>query len=213
MAASAVVMRGETQDELALRAAAGREALDWQRILAKSKSNVVAEVLRHQGTFLQWSHYPPGDVYDPASRAQWYYHAHPKDQRPGEHGHFHTFLRDEEAPTHLVGIAMDRFGAPIQLFTTNRWVTGERWRPAGEVVASLERFDIELAHPSWPVNRWLVALLRCYRPAIASLLEERDRTIERWRREHGDTDVLEDKRLEVTSSLAVDLERDVAALG
>lgn len=38
------------------RLAAGREALDWQRILAKTKSNVVAEVLRHQGEFFQWSH-------------------------------------------------------------------------------------------------------------------------------------------------------------
>lgn len=80
-------------------------------------------------------------------------------------------------------------------------------------MASLPRFDIELAHPSWPVNRWLVSFLRCDRPAIARLLEERDRKIERWRREHGQVAVLDDKEFEVTSSLAIDLERDVAALG
>ena len=199
-------------DDRAVRAAAGREALDWQRILGKSKSNVVAEVLRHQGQFYQWNHYPKGDVYDPASRSQWYYHAHPKDQRPGEHGHFHTFRRTDDKPAHLIGISMDKFGKPIQLFTTNRWVTGERWRPAAELVPALDRFDIELAHPSWPVNRWLVAVLRCYRPVIAELLEERDRTIERWRAEHPDADVLEDKRLEVTSSLDIDLERDTGRL-
>jgi hypothetical protein len=197
----------------AARAAAGREALDWQRILARSKSNIVAEVLRHQGTFYQWNHYPPGDVYDPESRSQWYYHAHPKDQRPGEHGHFHTFTRDGEQPAHLVGIAMDTFGKPIQLFTTNRWVTGERWRPAVELVPELEGFDIELAHPSWPVNRWLVALIRCYRPAIAGLLHERDQAVARWAEAHPDVEVLEDHRLEVTSSLAIDLERDLPALG
>ncbi len=193
-------------------AAAGREALDWQRILGKSKSNIVAEVLRHEGPFYQWNHYPKGDVYDPVSHSQWYYHAHPKDQRPGEHGHFHTFTRGGDQPAHLIGISMDKFGKPTQLFTTNRWVTGERWRPAAELVPALERFDIELAHPSWPVNRWLVAVLRCYRPVIAELLEARDRRLEDWRHEHPDADVFEDKRLEVTSSLDIDLERDTAAL-
>jgi hypothetical protein len=191
-------------------AAAGREALDWQRILGKSKSNVVAEVLRHEGPFYQWNHYPKGDVYDPVSHSQWYYHAHPKDQRSGEHGHFHTFTRDGGEPAHLIGIAMDKFGKPIQLFTTNRWVTGERWRPAAELLPGLDRFDVELAHPSWPVNRWLVAMLRCYRPVVVELLQERDRTVERWRNEHPDADVLEDKRLEVTSSRDIDLAADVA---
>ena len=200
-------------DDVAARTAAGREALDWQRILGKSKSNVVAEVLRHEGPFYQWNHYPKGDVYDPASRSQWYYHAHPKDQRPGEHGHFHTFTRGGGEPAHLIGIAMDKFGKATQLFTTNRWVTGEQWRPAPELVGELDRFDIELAQPSWPVNRWLVAMLRFYRPTITTLLEERDRTIEHWRGEHPDADVFEDKRLEVTSSLAIDLERDVRDLG
>lgn len=107
---------------------------------------------------------------------------------------------------------MDRFGKPIQLFTTNRWVTGETWRPAGELIAELDRFDLELAYPSWPVNRWLVAMFRCYRPLIEQLLSERDRAVAGWRDRHPEADPLEDKRLEVTSSRAIDLERDAAAL-
>jgi len=199
-------------DDLAARLAAGRAALDWQRILAKTQSNIVAEVLRHQGSFYEWNHYPSGDVFDPASQSQWYYHAHPKDQRPGEHGHFHTFRRDGERLAHLVGIAMDKFGKPIQLFTTNRWVTGETWRPAPQLIPELDRFDLELAWPSWPVNRWLVALFCCYRPAIERLLIERDQAVAGWREQHPGRDALEDKALEVTSSLAIDLESDVAAL-
>lgn len=43
--------------------------------------------------FTQWEHYPKGDAIDPASKARWYYHAHPPEQRgPREHGHFHLFL-------------------------------------------------------------------------------------------------------------------------
>lgn len=192
------------------RLAAGREALFWERILAKSGANIVGEVLAHQGTFYQWSHYPPGDVFDPDSRSQWYYHAHPKEQRPGEHGHFHTFRRVDDRIVHLVAVAADPFGRAIQLFTTNRWVTGEAWAPADAAGGLLQGFDVALAHPSWPVNRWLTALLRFYAPTIVELLHERDRQVDAWRRDHPDRDVFEDRELEVTSRRGIDLAADVA---
>ena len=69
--------------------AAGSEAQECCRVLKKGGLNLVGEVLREQGEFVEYSHYPADDVYDEESRAQYYYHAH----RPGEHGHFHTFLR------------------------------------------------------------------------------------------------------------------------
>ena len=78
--------------------AAGREVLEWRRILAKSGDNLVGEVLKHQGEFHVLDHYPKGDVFDPESHSQWYYHAHDQQERPGEHGHFHTFLRGGGMP-------------------------------------------------------------------------------------------------------------------
>src|SRR5918995_388041 len=73
--------------------AAGRDVLEWRRILTKTGDNVVGEVLEHEGQFYILDHYPKGDVFDPESHCQGYYHAHDKKDRPGEHGHFHTFLR------------------------------------------------------------------------------------------------------------------------
>lgn len=78
--------------ELELMAAAGREVQDCGRVLRKTGDTIVSEILRGAGVFYEWNHYPEGDVYDPESHAQYYYHAHPPDRRGGdEHGHFHTF--------------------------------------------------------------------------------------------------------------------------
>ena len=80
--------------ELETMARAGEQILECYRVLEKTGGNVVAEVLRGQGTFYEFDHYPDGDVYDPETHSQFYYHAH----REGEHGHFHTFLREKGMP-------------------------------------------------------------------------------------------------------------------
>ena len=214
---------------------AGREALEWRRILAKSGDNLVGEVLKHEGPFYILDHYPTGDVFDPESHAQWYYHAHDKKDRPGEHGHFHTFMRGGGMPEgvqpallpdfapkankhdlvcHLIAISMDRAGWPIGLFTTNRWVTGETWYAAHDVSAMLDRFDLKMGKPSWPVNRWLSAMLILFRPQIEELLQQRDERISAWQREHSEVEnVYEDRRLEVTSQIPISVEAQVELLG
>jgi uncharacterized protein DUF6969 len=229
--------RGESVDpsrlgaaELDAMAAAGAEALDCVRVLAKSGDNIVSELLRSQGTFFEWDHYPPGDVRDPETRGQFYYHAHAATARqPDEHGHFHTFLGSGGIPEgvrpaaggrgaglkaapicHLVAISMDRLGAPFRLFTVNRWVTDETWYGARDVIAMLDRFEIDLARPSWPVNRWIGALLRLFRPQIVELIQARDRTLAAWRRAHPDADVFEDRSLEILSSVPIDVTEQVA---
>ncbi len=151
-------------------------------------------MLRGQGTFAQWNHYPKGDVhdgethgYDRETHGQYYYRAHPSDLRGGEHGHFHTFVRaagmpesmqparlpaalkrplGDKALGHLIGISMDKRGHPIRLFTVDRWVTGESWYAAGDAIALLDRFAITHAVPGWPVNRWIGAMVRLFRPQI-----------------------------------------------
>jgi hypothetical protein len=240
-----------TRTDLERMADAGRELLEIERVLAKTGDTVVGEALRGGGTFYEWQHYPAGDVYDPETHAQYFYHAHPPAAMPpGEHGHFHTFLRPRGMPpdaaplllpelaiadapaapadpllapvaqpnqggnndkfSHLVGIGVDAAGRPRRLFTTNRWVTGETWYRADDVVRMLDRFAVELAPPSWPLNRWISALFRLFRPEMAALLTARDEKVMGWRRRRsGKVHVFEDRRLEVTSELAVDVDEQL----
>jgi hypothetical protein len=212
---------------------AGREAANCMRVLAKEGGNVVSELLRDAASFYEWDHYPKGDVYDRATHAQYYYHAHPEDERPGEHGHFHTFLRPAGMPkglkplaipgrapsadpnaalSHLVAIGMDRFGRPVSLFTTNRWVTDETWYRAEDVIRMLDFFEIDLAHPSWPVNRWISAMIPLFRPQIEWLLKRRDEAVGAWKKKKPQGDVYEDRGLNVVSEMAIDVERQIAAI-
>jgi hypothetical protein len=211
---------------------AGREARNCMRVLAKSGSNVVAELLA-DAPFYEWDHYPKGDVYDPVTHAQFYYHAHPEAERPGEHGHFHTFLRQSGIPrgikpaavpgrtaqrqpsatlSHLVAIGMDEFGAPVALFTTNRWVTDETWYRGEDVVRMLDFFEIDLARPSWPVNRWIGAMVALFRPQIEWLLKRRDAAVAAWQKAKPRANVYEDRALNVTSEVAIDVERQITAI-
>ncbi|HYC04439.1 MAG TPA: hypothetical protein VED40_14180 [Azospirillaceae bacterium] len=218
-------------EEIEALSEAAREVQLCMRVLAKTGDNVVGEVLRGGGPFYEWNHYPASDVYDPEFHAQFYYHAHPEEERvSGEHGHFHTFMRplgmpagispvalpdlkpDEDgngALSHLVGISMNKAGQPIRLFTTNRWVTGETWYRAEDVVRMLDGFVIDHARPSWPLNRWITALVRLFRREIVDLLRERDRTLARWQAEHPGANAYEDRGIEVTSEIGISLEDHV----
>lgn len=210
------------EEESAVQAA--ESLLTSLRLLAKTGHNVVGEILQHSGTFVEWEHYPENDVYDPETRCQYYYHAHPPMERSfTEHGHFHLFAKASPERssrrkdgaghagelTHLVAISMDVFGMPRRLFTTNRWVTGERWLPADRVVAMVDRFAIELVRPNLVVSHWITAMVQLFRPTIRNLIIDRDRHIEAWRREHSSVDVFEDRRLEITSLAEIDVEQRI----
>jgi hypothetical protein len=113
---------------------------------------------------------------------------------------------------HLVAVSIDRNGWPIGLFTTNRWVTGETWYVADDVVTMLDCFDLKMDRPSWAVNRWLTGLLRLFRPPIEQLLRQRDEHIRAWQKRHPEVNAYEDRRLEVTSHLPIDVEAQVRLL-
>ncbi len=219
--------------EIEAMAEAGATALDCFRVLAKSGDNIVGELLRDAGTFYEWDHYPKGDVYDSETHSQFYYHAHPADERPGEHGHFHTFIRpkgmpkdmkpamlaDYEPPedpddalSHIIGISMDPQGVPLRLFTTNRWVTGEIWYQAADVIRLIDLFEIDLAHPSWPVNRWVTAIVALYRPQIAEMLHARDAKLAEWEKAHPGESAYEDRDLEVASVMEIVVDDQLAAI-
>ena len=209
--------------------AAGCEVLECQRVLAKTGDNIVREVLPSEGEFREFQHCPPGDIYDHDTHSQYYYHAH----RKGEHGHFHTFLRQKGMPRdvrpaaqsdadymrtrddaycHLVAISMNSKGFPIGLFTTNRWVTAENWYAAEDACGMLVRFNIDHARPSWATNRWVSAMLRLFRPQIVTLLHERDAVVADWRARHEDEDVFEYRRLDLPSQVKISVDKQMAAV-
>lgn len=213
---------------LRARVMAGAEVLECQRVLSRGGINLVSEVLRDQGEFVEHEHYPRSDVYDHESGAQYYYHAHRGSV--AEHGHFHTFVRwsgqapdglspagpgerseagEAESVTHLIAISMNAYGWPIGLFATNRWVCGGAWLPAEDVIGLLPRFRIDHASPSWPVNRWIGAMMVLFRPCIEALLIHRDAVIEAWTRTHPEREAFEDRELEVTGYHPISVEETV----
>jgi hypothetical protein len=189
--------------ELEAMLAAGKEVRACCRELARTGDTLVGEMLRGQGSLSDWTHYPAGDVVDDVTGAIYYYHVH--DSAPG---HFHTLMGTGKTMAHLIAIAMNERAAPIRLFTTNRWVTGETWCAGDEVIRMIERFAIVRATPSWPVNRWIGAMMLLFRPQIAALIAARDAAVAA----HGGANALEDRALEITSALDIDVERQIAAV-
>ena len=211
---------------------------ETMRVLQKSDTNVVGEILKTSENFVEWEHVPNEDVYDRHSHCQYYYHTHQKSEdgsnlHDDEHGHFHTFIRGKGMPdsikptalpdydpdmdisevnTHVIGIGMNDMGIPIRLFTVNRWVTGETWHSAQDVISLLDQFEIDNINPSWPVNLWMTNLVRLFKPHIAELIVKRDQQVSLWYKQNPTNNIYEDRNFEVTSYLDINLAEHVTAL-
>ncbi|MDA0996708.1 MAG: hypothetical protein O2944_00700 [Proteobacteria bacterium] len=211
---------------------AGLRVQECYRALEKSGTNVVAEVLRGQGQFYEWDHYPAGDVFDPDTHAQYYYHTHPLERDSGaataEHGHFHAFLRPggfpkgiRPAPTpdhatatseaarlsHLIAISMDRSGYPYRFFTTNRWVTGETFYDAASVSRMVRRFRVDQALPSPCINVWITGMLELFGPLIDAMLIARDRRLGAIARRYKPENIFEFRDAEIISVADISIEK------
>lgn len=97
---AAVDLRSLSSEQRAALRAAGQDLRECERVLKKGGLNVVGEVLKAQGDFVEMTHYPHDDVFDAETHSQYYYHAHRGSAL--EHGHFYTFLRAGGMP---VGVA------------------------------------------------------------------------------------------------------------
>lgn len=239
-----VLVAGAASRTSALRLAAAREIVAVETALARAGRTLLDHLA---DGFVAGEHYPSGEVWDPVTHAQYFYHAHPEGGRAvGEHGHFHTFMgeggmppgvaplvlpemalapsgrrcdpgthrsrRDRGVFSHLIGISVDDRGRPISLFTTNRWVTGETWYRAADVLRMLPRFEFAGDGPSALVDRWLAAVLALLRERIAALIGERDERIMAWRRGRSRHEhVFDDRRLELVSTRRVDYRAELAA--
>ena len=224
-------LKGVSLAQLFAMQRAGREYREARRVLERADLNLVGEVLRGHGDFVELEHYPPEDVFDSDTASQYYYHAHRGLE--GEHGHFHAFVRTGRLPVsvkwrpsrrqpeqpvgpdaiaHLVAISMDAWGWPIGLFVTNRWVTGETWYSAEQLERLLPLFEIDHAWPSLAVNQALGALLRLFRPQIIALMVRRDEVLRDLEDRSPGVDVLEDRSLDVLAGLQIDVDAQIAAI-
>lgn len=217
--------------------------LETMRVLQNANSNVSKDIIRFTDQYKEWDHVPPKDVYDSKTHSQYYFHTHAKGKdKPGlhddEHGHFHTYIRGKAFPpdikpittpdfnpddvsdiskinSHLIAIATNPYGQPMRLFTTNRWVVADTWVKAEDNIKLLDLYNIDHAHPSWPVNLWITNMIRLYRPQIEILIRQRDEKIEEWAKSKGakaEYNVYEDRDLEVTSHLDISLEAQIDAI-
>ena len=95
-----------------------RAALDLVKIdaeLCRDSGSLFTALGCAAGPFQPGEHYPPGEVWDAETHAQYFYHAHPEGARePGEHGHFHLFLGQGGMPAGLAPLVLPEMAlAPL----------------------------------------------------------------------------------------------------
>lgn len=208
-------MRAE-EELTASQAAAASIALTVPLRYARAGSSLAWAALAGARRFEEFAHHPRNDVVDPAHGTRFYYHAHDSHRwHEAEHGHFHLFAEGEalDGFLHLAALSIDSRGQPQRWFTTNGWVTGERWRPAEAAIDAVHRFEIRTGGRLAPVARWLTAMVRLFSSDLQALLRARDaRLAPRLALEPIEV-VWADRGLDVLSECPAALPRRLAALG
>lgn len=197
------------------QSAHAQSLLDIALGYATNGGNVALAAMAGATECVEFRHYPLRDVVDRQNRTRFFYHAHGSRRRPPEeHGHFHIFGHGDSPADyfHLVGISLDARGFPNRLFTTNRWVTGERWRSAAEVEKAIAGFQLTCKGRLAPVARWISALLNLYEPQIKKLVKRRDAVMRRRSQKSGWDALCEDRKLDVVTQCKLNLPEKVQQL-
>ncbi len=188
---------------------AGRAVLDYTRRLSEQGRSVL-DVILNEKELEEWAMYPwDGGVIDKKTRSQYFYHAHP--QSP-EHGHFHPFYSHRNQIVHLVAISLDDQGHPMELFTVNRWVTGDFYIPANKLAGYITQFRITNNSFDREMGAYVRNLMILYQAEIETLMHQRERVFSDYRATHDGREPYEDRDLDVTSNLEIQVENQVAAL-
>jgi len=186
---------------------AAQEIAGIQTRYAKKGMTLSEVALCGSKEFIEWNHYPANDLVDEVSGYEFYYHAHSADEmHDGEHGHFHLFKRYGHDFHHLIGIALNQQGLPVRLFTTNQWVTGEKFVSAKSAVAELRDFDMATKGRMGPIARWISAFTKLYFSEMEMLILDRDHKISQLEIELGDLNMaLDSKSHHVLTESKIDL--------
>ena len=191
--------------------AAAQQAAGIQLRYAQQGISLARAALGGARVLTPLRHYPARDVSDAAAGTRFYYHAHTSRRvPPDEHGHFHLFVWPGGAASgtdffHLAGLSLDARGQALRWFTTNRWVTGERWHGAEDIIAALPRFEVRTHGRLAPVADWLSAMVQLFAPQIATLVRRRDAVMARHITRLGREAALEDRRIDVVTECRVSL--------
>jgi len=175
--------------------------------LGRKETNPVLMILG--GTTPNMEHrYPPDGMSFAQDCWRAFYHSHETpDKAPNEHGHFHIFARKKKESdewTHVVGLAVDIVGQPVEWFAANKWVVRGIWHPATYLKRHLPPLD-----PHEDKNlaaQWLAALLGTYRDEINDLLVARDSFVETHSEKDDHTDVFEDRSIWKLAKCHIDLQ-------
>ena len=204
---------------------AASEFLDLVSQAYEARRPILAELLG-DGSFLQWEHYPPDDLFDPKARVLTFYHAHsPEDRQSAEHGHFHCFVECSEVSSdtpalakprkrtgrrlcHVAGVSVDMSGVPTGLFIPNQWVTGEWLYPAPVASGLMRRFSRVGKSASRPLQ-WIARLITLFEPQLDALLRERDRQLGSGR---GAGRRARDRSLEILAETAIDIDGQIESI-
>jgi hypothetical protein len=203
----------------------GEMMLDAILALQKRGHSVLSRVGPRNGQFNLWDHYPPNEVSDSRHASQYYYHSHRTSKT--EHGHFHLFAllcadgslrepdmawQDDEAPSHLIALALNPQGLPIKLFCTNQWVTKGYWFPADQVLARLDQFTLQSSRHWALVSRWLMGFVQLFWPQIEAVLHARDVRVAQLRGAREWLDFAADESIEVINTVKLDLHRQIGMI-
>ena len=186
---------------------AAQEIASIQTRYAKKGLTLSEVALCGAKEFIEWNHYPANDLVDEVSGYEFYYHAHSADEMlDDEHGHFHVFKRVGDSFHHIIGIALNQQGLPVRLFTTNQWVTGEKFISAELVLSKLRDFDMATKGRMAPVTRWISALTKLFFIEMEMLIINRDLKIAQLENELGSREMaLESKNHHVLTECKIDL--------
>jgi len=186
---------------------AARALKPWLRLTERHGSLI--RVLTGDAPIAVQVHYPDGDLIDPSSGTQCYYHCHRGD---AEHGHLHLFRRPctEEPLSHLIAISLDQRGLPVALFTVNQWVCADQWLPASATLRLFSGVSLHCSGYDRDLSLWLIQFLRFYRLLVEQLLWQRDQCLQ----EAGGSleQRLGDRNLEILSFSEIDWLADLAAV-
>lgn len=181
-------------------------------------------------------HDPNDGVVDAARAYEISYHLREAGEMPAlEHGHFHLFAcvdpasadidavgeqrfldhfcarPDNAATIHLIAMSLNANGLPSRFFTVNRWVTNSRFLDAAATLRLLEQF--RAASDQAPVASILLAsMVQLFWPQITSLLNKRDEKLFDFVKRGRRSSILDDRRIEVLTEVAVDIDEQILLL-
>jgi Domain of unknown function (DUF6969) len=183
--------------------AAARELIGLLERLERDSTSVM-ELICGSRTPEPWKLYPDDcGTFSIRTRSQFYYHVHGGAQN--EAGHFHTVRFFPDRTAHIVAISMAPSGWPQALFTVNLWAIGDAYEPVEKLKSYARRFQIEESRGEPRVVRFVNLVFRLLLPEIERLQEEKAAALAAFRMAHPNVNPFEDRALEVTSRVEIDV--------